>query len=140
LFDVIEEETTEDIYRLALVHEDEDLRGVLSSVRHRLPWLSVNLVTAMTAAWVVSFFEDTLTRVAILAAFLPVIGGQGGNAGIQTLTIIVRSLALERITPRETPRLITREAAVGLMLGVMTGLMVGVVAWVWQGNPWLGGV
>ena len=99
LIDVMQEEATEDLYRLALVHEDEDLRGIASSIRNRLPWLTVNLVTALAAAWVVAFFESTLAQVAILAAFLPVIGGQGGNAGIQTLTIIVRSLAIDRVAP-----------------------------------------
>ena len=138
LFDVLEEEATEDLYRLALVHEDEDLRGVWSSIRNRLPWLTVNLVTAMAAAWVVSFFEDTLARVAILAAFLPVIGGQGGNAGIQTLTIVVRSLAIERIAPRDTLNLVRHEAVVGLILGLVTGLIVGLIGWAWQGNAWLG--
>ncbi len=138
LIDVLEEEATEDIYRLALVHEDEDLRGIWSSVRHRLPWLTVNLVTAMAAASVVAMFEDTLAQVAILAAFLPVIGGQGGNAGIQTLTVVIRSLAIGRISLRDTPALIRHEAAVGLMVGVATGAMVGLVAFAWRGNAWLG--
>lgn len=138
LFDVLEEEATEDLYRLALVHEDEDLRGVWSSVRNRMPWLTVNLVTAMAAAWVVAFFESTLTQVAILAAFLPVIGGQGGNAGIQTLTIVVRSLAIDRIAPRDTATLVQHEAIVGVILGVASGVLVGLVAWAWQGNWWLG--
>lgn len=138
VFDVLEEEATEDIYRLALVHEDEDLRGIRMSIRHRLPWLTVNLFTAMAAASVVALFEGTLEQVAILAAFLPVIGGQGGNAGIQTLTIVVRSLAIDRIAPRDTPSLIRHEAVVGLVLGTSCGAMVGLVAWLWQGNPWLG--
>jgi magnesium transporter len=138
LIDVLEEEATEDLFRLALVHEDEDLRGVWSSVRNRLPWLTVNLVTAMAAAFVVAAFENTLAQVAILAAFLPVIGGQGGNAGIQTLTVVIRSLAIERISPRDTPTLLLHEMWVGLIVGIATGLMVGVVALIWRGNPWLG--
>ncbi len=138
LIDVMEEEATEDIYRLALVHEDEDLRGIWSSIRHRMPWLTVNLATALAAAWVVSFFESTLAQVAILAAFLPVIGGMGGNAGIQTLTIIVRSLAIDRISIRDTGDLVKREAVVGVILGMESGLLVGAVAWAWQGNWWLG--
>ncbi|MEX1023060.1 MAG: magnesium transporter, partial [Dehalococcoidia bacterium] len=140
LIDVLEEEATEDIYRLALVHEDEELHGVWSSVRNRLPWLTVNLFTAMAAAFVVAGFEDTLEQVAILAAFLPVIGGQGGNAGIQTLTVVVRSLAIGRIAPRDTFALLWHELRVGLLLGVATGTMVGLVAFVWRGDPWLGGV
>ncbi len=140
LIDVLEEEASEDMYRMAGVHEEEDLSGVFGSVRHRLPWLMVNLVTAMAAAWVVSRFEGTVEQVAILAAFLPVIGGQGGNAGIQTLTVIVRSLALGRIGVRDTAHLIWHEMRVGLLLGTFTGVAVGIIAIAWQGNPWLGGV
>lgn len=140
LIDVLEEEASEDMYRLAGVHEEEDLSGVMDSVRHRLPWLMVNLVTAMAAAWVVSRFEGTVEQVAILAAFLPVIGGQGGNAGIQTLTVMVRSLALGRIAVRDTGHLVWQETRVGLLLGAITGLSVGLVAFLWQGNPWLGGI
>ncbi len=138
LIDVMEEEATEDIYRLALVHEDEDLRGVWSSIRNRMPWLTVNLITVMAAASVVAIFEGTLAQVAILAVFLPIVGGQGGNAGIQTLTIVVRSLAIDRIGPRDTLDLVKHEFIVGLILGVSSGLMVGLVAWAWQGNWWLG--
>ncbi|MDO9446073.1 MAG: magnesium transporter, partial [Dehalococcoidia bacterium] len=140
LIDVLEEEASEDMYRMAGVHEEEDLSGVWGSVRHRLPWLMVNLVTALSAAWVVSVFEGTVEQVAILAAFLPVIGGQGGNAGIQTLTVVVRSMALGRIGLRDTTHLVWHETRVGLTVGVITGASVGLVAYAWQGNPWLGGV
>jgi magnesium transporter len=140
LIDVLEEEATEDIYRMVGVHEDETLYGVWSSVSHRLPWLMVNLVTALSAAWVVSRFEDTLEQVAILAAFLPVIGGQGGNAGIQTLTVVVRSLALGRISSRDTIELLWHQLRVGLLLGASVGLTVGIVAFFWRGSPWLGGI
>lgn len=138
LIDVMEEEATEDLYRLALVHEDEDLRGIWSSIRNRMPWLTVNLITVMLAASVVAIFEGTLAQVAILAVFLPIVGGQGGNAGIQTLTIVVRSLAIDRIGPRDTMTLVQHEFIVGLILGVASGAIVGLVAWVWQGNWWLG--
>ena len=82
LLDVLEDEATEDMYRIVGVDEAEDLRGVLRSVRFRLPWLSVNLLTVLAAAYVVLLFEGTLERVAVLAAFLPVVAGMGGNAGI----------------------------------------------------------
>ena len=74
LMDVLEEEATEDMFRLVGVNEDEDLRSIRRSIGHRLPWLAVNLLTVLAAAWVVSQFEDTLARVAVLAAFLPVVG------------------------------------------------------------------
>jgi magnesium transporter len=138
LLDVLEEEATEDIYRMAGVSEDEDLRGVATSVRNRLPWLVVNLGTAMIAAWVVTQFEGTLARVAVLAAFMPVVAAQGGNAGIQTLTVVVRSLALGEILRRDTLEVVWHELRVGLTVGAVNGVLVGVASYLWMGNPWLG--
>ena len=140
LLDVLEDEATEDMYRIVGVDEAEDLRGVLRSVRFRLPWLSVNLLTVLAAAYVVLLFEGTLERVAVLAAFLPVVAGMGGNAGIQTLTVVVRSLALGRLTPRHMLQVVIHELAAGLLTGLATGVAVALVAWGWQANPWLGAV
>ncbi len=140
LIDVLEEEATEDMFRLVGVNQEEDLRSIRRSVRHRLPWLAVNLVTVLIAAWVVSLFQDTLTRVAVLAAFLPVVGGLGGNAGIQTVTVVVRSLALGRLAVRDTLEVIGRELAAGAIVGVVTGGAVAALTVVWQGNPWLGAI
>ena len=84
LIDVLEDEATEDMFRQVGVHEDEDLRSIPRSVRFRLPWLLVNLLTVLLAGFIVALFESTVARVAVLAAFLPVVAGQGGNAGIQT--------------------------------------------------------
>ena len=138
LIDVLEDEATEDMFRQVGVHEDEDLRGIARSVRFRLPWLLVNLVTVLFAAFVVALFEDTVARVAVLAAFLPVIAGQGGNAGIQTLTVVIRSLALGRLAGRNMMQVIAHELGVGLVTGLVTGLGVAAVAALWQGNPALG--
>jgi magnesium transporter len=138
LIDVIEEEATEDIYRMAGVGADEDLTSVLRSVRYRLPWLSVNLFTAMLAAFTVSRFHTTLERAAVLAAFMPVIAGMGGNAGIQTSTVVVRSIALGRIAVRDTGAVVAHELASGLLMGMVTGSAVAAVALLWHGNPWLG--
>jgi magnesium transporter len=140
LLHVLEEEVTEDMFRLAGVHEEEDLESVRRSVRYRLPWLYANLLTVLLAAWVVSMFEDTLARVAVLAAFLPVVAAQGGNAGIQTVTVMVRSLALGRIAPRSTLRLVRHELATGLVTGLASAFVVGMVVWLWQSNAWLGGL
>ena len=138
LIDVLEDEATEDMFRQVGVHEDEDLRSIRRSIRFRLPWLLVNLVTVMFAAFIVSLFEDTVARVAVLAAFLPVVAGQGGNAGIQTLTVVIRSLALGRLAGRNMMQVIAHELAVGLVTGVVTGAGVALVAMLWQGNAALG--
>lgn len=138
LIDILEDEATEDMFRQVGVHEDEDLRSVRRSIRYRLPWLLVNLITVLGAAVVVAAFEDTVARVAVLAAFLPVVSGQGGNAGIQTLTVVVRSLAVGRLAGRNLWRVVLHEAATGLVNGVVIGLAVGVAAWLWRGNATLG--
>ncbi|MEE8337023.1 MAG: magnesium transporter [Dehalococcoidia bacterium] len=140
LINVLEDEATEDMFRMAGVNAEEDLRGVLRSVRFRLPWLSVNLVTVLAAAFVVSLFQDTLERVIVLAVFLPVVAGMGGNAGIQTLTIVIRSLALGRLTLRDSGQVVLHELGAGLLMGTVTGAAVAVIAWLWQDNPWLGAV
>jgi magnesium transporter len=138
LLDVLEDEATEDMFRLAGVDEEEDLRSVFRSVRFRLPWLQVNLLTALLAAFTVAMFEDTLTRAAVIAAFLPVVAGMGGNAGIQTLTVVVRSLALGRLSGRNTRAVLVHEVAVGLLMGAATGILLSIVTLLWQGNPTLG--
>lgn len=139
LFDVAEEEATEDMYHLANLDADEDVTdSVWRSSRRRLTWLFINLPTALLAGWVVSRFEQTIQLIPALAAFLPIIGGQGGNAGIQTLTLIVRSLALGEISLRDSWRTLLREFAIGLVNGVIFGGCVALLALVWQGNPLIG--
>lgn len=138
LLDVLEDEATEDMYRIVGVGAEEDLRGVRTSVRNRLPWLTVNLLTASLAGFLVSLFEDTIARLALIAAFMPMVAGMGGNAGIQTVTVVVRSLALGRITPRDAWPVLRHELVVGLLIGAAIGMPVGVVGWVLNGSPALG--
>lgn len=138
LLDVLEDEATEDMYRIVGVGTEEDLRGIRTSVRNRLPWLAVNLGTALLAGFVVSLFEDTIARLALIAAFMPVIAGMGGNAGIQTVTVVVRSLALGRIAPRDAIPVLRHELAVGLIIGCAIGVPIGLVGWFVQGNAVLG--
>jgi magnesium transporter len=139
LVEVIEEEATEDIYRLGGLSEEERAFGpVRTSVRRRLPWLYVNLVTAFLAAGVISLFESTIERVAILAAFQSIVAGQGGNSGTQTLTVMVRSLALGEIEFRDARYAILKQALIGLLNGIAVGLAVGVLATLLQGKPALG--
>jgi magnesium transporter len=140
IVDVIEEEATEDIYRLANV-ADGDLQvwsPVGLSVRRRLPWLLINLLTAFLAASVISLFEATIARLAVLAVFQSIVAGEGGNAGTQTLAIMVRGLALGEIQFRDVWRALLREAGIGLMHGAVVGLAVALGAWAWRGIPILG--
>jgi len=140
IVDVIEEEATEDIYRLANV-SDGDLQvfsPVKLSVRRRLPWLLVNLGTAFLAASVISLFEATIAKLAVLAVFQSIVAGQGGNAGTQTLAMMVRGLALGEIEFKDAWRAMAREAGIGLIHGMAVGFFVAIGAWLWRGIPVLG--
>jgi magnesium transporter len=138
MMDVIEDEATEDMYRMVGVDEEEKPLGPFwESVRSWLPWLSVNLGTLVVAGLVITMFESTLTRVVALVAFLPIIAGQGGIAGTQTLTLIVRSLALDEITTASARRLLLREIGLGLVHGLALATLVGVIALAWKGSEYL---
>lgn len=135
LMDVLTEEATEDMYRMVGLPADESVFApVQVSARRRIPWLAINLVTAFLAAGMVAAFEETIARAAALAVFMPVVAGQGGNAGIQTITIVVRGIALGEIELRDARRVLAKEVAIGLIKGLVFGLVVGVIAWAWRGN------
>jgi magnesium transporter len=135
LIDVLEEEATEDMYRMVGLDEDERVFGpVTKSVRRRLPWLLVNLVTAFVAAGTVSLFDETLARATLLAFFMPIVAGQGGNAGTQTATIAVRSIALGDLDVADVFRACRKEILVGMANGVMVGTAAAVVSYAWEQN------
>jgi magnesium transporter len=139
VIDVIKDEATEDVYRLAGVSSDDRVfTSAGESLRKRLPWLLVNLVTAFLAALVVAMFQNTISVVTALAIFMPVVAGMGGNAATQTLTVIVRGIALGELTWSNTRKALFKEAAVGVMNGAACGLIGGIVVWVFRGDPWLG--
>lgn len=139
LLDTVEDEATEDMYRLAGVARDEELeRPIIRAARDRVFWLTINMVTAFLAAAVVSRFEGVIAQAAMLAAFMPVVAGQGGNAGTQTLTFIVRSLALGEVSFGNARRTLLRELTIGLCNGVCIGVLVGLIGWMWQGSAALG--
>lgn len=132
------QEATEDIYRMAGLAEEERLfRPIRQSVPPRMAWLSLNLLTALIAAFTVSAFEGTIARVAVLAVFMPLVAGMGGNAGLQTLTLVVRSIALGEVEPRDAWRVLRHEAGVALVNGLVIGLAVAGIALAWKGNGWL---
>lgn len=134
VLDVIREEATEDIYALAGVRSEESVvGGPLRSVRLRLPWLLVNLATAMLAASVVHAFQATIEKVVVLASLQSIIAGMGGNAATQALAVMVRGLALGEVTWENSRRVVLKEILVGLTNGLVNGLVAGVIVWLWFG-------
>ena len=138
MVDVVEEEATEDMYRIASVAGERVMGPLRNSLRRRLPWLYINLATALLAGLVISIFESTIAKVVALAIFLPVVAGQGGIGGTQTVTLVVRSMALGEVPRNLGLRLLRRELALGLINGALLGVVVGLVAYGWKGNATLG--
>ena len=135
---VLHEEATEDMFRMIGVAEEEKALGPFwRSVKNRLPWLIVNLGTAVLAGFVITLFQSTMGQVVALAAFLPVIAGQGGIAGTQTLTLIIRSITLGEVSPADAKQLLLKELGLGLVHGLALGLLVGVVTFIWKGSEFL---
>ena len=139
VIDVIKDEATEDIYRLAGVSSDERVFTPTSeSLRKRFPWLLINLLTAFVAAGVVKLFEGTLAAWLALAVFMPIVPGMGGNAATQTLTVIVRGLALGELTWANARKALLKEILVGVGNGAATGVVAALLAWAMAGEPSLG--
>ncbi len=140
IIDVIVEEHTEDMLRLGGVSKEENIASsLLDSVRMRLPWLIVNLLTAFLAAFTVSMFESTISRVVALAVAMPIVAGMGGNAGAQTLAIVVRSIALGEVKwGNNKQRLVLKEIFLGVINGAATGAITGVLIYFMFGNVYLG--
>lgn len=135
VLDVVEEEATEDILKLAGVGvKERALSPVSESARRRLPWLIVNLAVALIAAFVVSLFEHTIAQVAALAAIMPIVAGQGGNAGVQTATIVVRGLALEEIDTGDILRVLWKEIQLGVVKGTLFGGALALITYGWLGD------
>ena len=136
---ILDEEHEEDILRLAGVGEESAISdGVFETTRQRVPWLGVNLVTAILASLVIAQFEDTIAQLVALAVLMPIVASMGGNAGTQTLTVAVRALATKDLTTANVWRVIRREVMVGLVNGVVFAVVMGIVGAVWFGTPVLG--
>jgi magnesium transporter len=140
IIDVITEEATEDMYRMAGLPGEETVFSPLQvSARRRIPWLMVNVATLFAAGALIAAFEGTIQQAAALVIFMPIVAGVGGNAGIQTITIVVRGLTLGEVEPSDAKRILTKELLLGVIRGVFFGLLVGGIAYVWQGT-WAWGV
>ena len=135
VLDVAEEEATEDMFRLAGLNEDESLiRPIGRSLLPRLVWLLVAMASGFAAAGVVNAFDNTVDRVVALAVFMPLIAGLGGNAGVQTVTLVVRSMALGDVDLRGIRPTLQRELLIGIANGVIIGLLLAALVFVWKGN------
>ena len=142
ILDVVEEEATEDIYRLVGTSEVEGTDLVEASVfnlaKKRLPWLMISLLGGLVSGSVIGVFEEALQAAVVLAVFIPVIMDMGGNVGAQSSTVFVRGLATGEIIAPDVWRYFLREVRIGLTIGIITGIMIAVAAIVWKGIPTLG--
>lgn len=137
--DVIEEEASEDIYRLAGVDKEEHVNDTaVRSVRLRLPWLIINLATAFLAAGVVGLFQNTIQKVVALAVYMPIVAGMGGNAGTQSLTVITRGLALGEINFGNSKKILIKELLSGIINGILLGGLTAVLSYWWDGSAMFG--
>jgi magnesium transporter len=138
LVDVTGDEAAEETNRTADVSY-EKLYGPLSdSIRRRLPWLMLNLGTLFVASMMIGLFDSIVAKAVVLAVLLPIVPGQGALGGIQTLTVIVRAIALKQAPQRFAPRLLRRELSLGILNGIALGTVVGVGVYLWKGNHVLG--
>lgn len=139
IIDVIVEEQTEDLLMLSGVSKDEKVGSKIStSVVRRLPWLVINLMTAFLASFTVGLFEDVIIQVVALAAAMPIVTGMGGNAGSQTLSVVIRSIALGEVDIKNDWRYVFNEVSLGLINGLVTGLITGIILYVRYDNFFLG--
>lgn len=138
--DVIQEEAEEDFMRIGGVGDEELSDTAFETSRSRVPWLLVNLVTAMLAASVIALFEATIQEIVALAVLMPIVAGMGGNAGSQTMTVTVRALATRNLDIHNAWRVVRREASVGLLNGAIFGVLIGLAAGLWFQDPNIGGI
>jgi magnesium transporter len=138
--DIIDEEAEKDIMGLAGAGEADIYSDVKQTVRSRLPWLGVNLVTALIASSVIALFQDEIKLVVALAVLAPIVASMGGNAGTQTLAVAVRALATQELTARNAARFIGKEVVVGSLNGIALAIVVGGIAWIWFGEWRIGAI
>ena len=139
IIDVIEAENTEDMFKMVGIDEEESIDSpIWKSIKRRLPWLYINLGTAFLAALTVGLFEDVISQVVALAAAMPIVAGMGGNAGTQTLSIVIRGIALGEVEEKNKWKLLLKESTLGIIHGIAIGLMTGLILYLLYGNTYLG--
>ncbi|PKP73260.1 MAG: magnesium transporter [Alphaproteobacteria bacterium HGW-Alphaproteobacteria-6] len=137
---VLDEEHEEDILRLAGVGEGSLSDSVIETTKQRVPWLAVNLFTAILASMVIAQFEGVIAQIVALAVLMPIVASMGGNAGTQSLTVAVRAIATRDLTGSNLWRVVRREVLVGAVNGLVFALAMGAVGWFWFGSPQIGAV
>ena len=139
VLDIIQERAEDDMLRLGGVNAEEELTGpVLAITRSRFTWLFVNLLTAILASWVISWFDATIQQMVAIAVLMPIVASMGGNAGTQTMTVAVRALATRQLGPFNAFKVVVRECSVGLINGLLFAVIVGLFTWWWFGFSALG--
>ena len=143
--DIVEEETTEEIYTSSgiateLVEDEDDIisGNIFHAVKARTPWLFITLIGEFIAVNVAGHFDGTLNALPVIAIFMPLLAGLGGNIGTQSITLIVRGLSTGQITLKSTFHHIMRETAIGLLIGILFGVLVTLVTWGWKHSAGLG--
>ena len=139
IHDIINEHATEQMYNLAGLDDDvEEDEEILKASKKRASWLVVNLLTAILASFIIGMFADTLSSMVALAVLMPIVASMGGNAGTQTLTVVVRQLTLGDISHSDAKRIIIKEVSISLLNGFLFAIIMGVIATVWFGVENLG--
>lgn len=132
IYDIINEQATEQMYNLAGVDDDaEEDDEIMKAGKKRATWLSLNLLTAIAASFVIGMFADTLESMVALAILMPIVASMGGNAGTQSLTVVVRQLALGGISQGDAMRIIKKETAISLGNGILFAIIMGIIAFFW---------
>jgi magnesium transporter len=140
VIDVINEEAQEDILKLGGVSDSDIYRAVFDSTRSRFRWLFINLLTAILASIVISFFDATIQEIVALAVLMPIVASMGGNAGTQAMTVAVRAIATKELSGANALRIVWKETLVGVLNGLAFALIIGLIAGLWFQNPLLGAV
>lgn len=139
IYDIMNEQATDQMYHLAGVNDDaEEDDDIFKAGKSRAVWLAVNLVTAIVASLVIGLFEETLQSIVALAILMPIVASMGGNAGTQSLTVVVRQLALGDIAKHDAYRTIRKEVILSLVNGLFFAIIMGIIASVWFDRGLLG--
>lgn len=137
--DVLQDEADHQLMGMAGMNEEEDLFApTIASAKRRAVWLGINLLTALLASWVIGLFEATLQQIVALAVLMPLVASMGGIAGSQTLTLVIRGMALQQINTHNWRALLIKELGVGLLNGLLWAVCVGMIAHLWFQQPLLG--